>query len=207
MNDPIDRRRLVIVTATALEAKAVRRALPDVRVYEAGIGLSKLSGERFENVDSVISCGLAGGLRERLASGTVLIPAEVGRPDGTVMRCDAALVAALTRAARNLGHEVLADPLLTSGSIVRGAERRIWASAGYAGVDMETGELPTPRVAAVRVVLDTPERELRADWLHPSRALSDPRNWPEALWLAREAPRYARQAAAIVAAACALVSY
>jgi hypothetical protein len=52
------------------------------------------------------------------------------------------------------------------------------------------------------VILDTPARELNADWLRPVRALSDPRNWAEAMWLAREAPRCARRAAEVVAAAC-----
>jgi hypothetical protein len=72
---------------------------------------------------------------------------------------------------------------------------------GYVGVDMETGLLPAG-AAAVRVILDTPQQELSADWSSPARALRNPLNWSQALWLARVAPRYARLAAAIVAAAC-----
>ena len=93
------------------------------------------------------------------------------------------------------------DPTITSASIINGTERETWAEAGYVGVDMETGLLQAPRVAAVRVVLDTPMRELSAEWLNPARALRNPRNWAQALWLARHAPRYARRAAAVVAAA------
>ena len=75
-------------------------------------------------------------------------------------------------------------------------------ASGYAGVDMETGLLDAPRIAAVRVILDTPQHELSPDWLRPARALRNPRNWPQALWLARDAPRCARRAAEVVAAAC-----
>lgn len=189
---------VVVVTATSVEAKAARRALPGVRVYEAGIGLAKGRGEWG---DAIVSCGLAGGLRDDLPSGTVLIPSEVVRPDETRLECDPELVAAYRAAARSLGFEPVCDPLLTSATIVRGPERARWARLGCAAVDMETGLLVARRIAAVRIVLDTPQRELRADWLHPRRALLDPRNWREAVWLARDAPRYARRAAEIVAAA------
>ena len=72
------------------------------------------------------------------------------------MRCDDELVEALTQGARSLGIEPVFDPLLTADSIVNGAARETWAAQGYAGVDMETGRIAASRVAAVRVVLDTP---------------------------------------------------
>ena len=193
--------RLMVVTATALEAKAARRALPGVAVIEAGIALVKLQGSALADAAAVVSCGLAGGLDARYSSGTVLIPREVRRPGGGVFRCDPELVEALATASRRLGYEPVGEPLLTSAAIVRGSERAAWSEAGYAGVDMETGLLDLPRVAAVRVVLDTPRRELSADWLRPGRALLNPKNWPEALWLARYAARYARRAADVVSAA------
>jgi len=105
----------------------------------------------------------------------------------------------LAAAARSLGFEPVLEPMLTSRTIVNGAERDVWARAGYAGVDMETGLIDAPRVAAVRVVLDTPQRELSAEWIEPMRALRNPRNWMQALWLARHAPRFARRAAQVVA--------
>ena len=80
-------------------------------------------------------------------------------------------------------------------------EREAWASVGFAGVDMETGLIDAPRIAAVRVVLDTPQRELSAEWVEPLRALRSPRNWPQLFWFARNAPRFARRAAQVVAAA------
>ena len=202
MNASIDVRQVAVVTATALEAKAARRALPGIRIYEAGVAMAERRGDAFGNAAIVISCGLAGGLHARYPSGTVLVPGEVRRPDGTLLVCDPEVVAVLRSAARGLGYEPVNDPLLTFPTIVRGGERAVWASAGYAGVDMETGLIDAPRIAAVRVILDTPLRELSAEWLRPRRALLNPRNWPEALWLAREAPRCARRAAEVVAAAC-----
>lgn len=194
----LDRRRASIVVATAAEALAVRRAMPDVRIYEAGVGLAKLAGPYGE---AVVSCGLAGGLRRDLPSGTVLVPREVRRPDGRTLQCDAEMTERLAGAARTLGFEPVLEPMLTATSIVNGAARAEWARAGYAGVDMETGLLEAPRIAAVRVVLDTPQRELSEDWIEPLRALRNPRNWPQLVWLARSAPRFARRAARVVALA------
>ena len=194
----LDRRRASIVVATATEALAVRRAMPYVRVFETGVGLAKYAGPFG---DTVVSCGLAGGLRRELPSGTVLVPREVRRPDGRTLQCDAELSERLAGAARRLGFEPVLDPLLTASAIVNGTQRDAWARAGYAGVDMETGLLDASRVAAVRVVLDTPQRELSADWIEPLRALRSPRNWPQFVWLARNAPRFARRAASVIAAA------
>ena len=193
-----DRNRATIAVATATEALAVHRAMPGARVCETGVGLATYAGPFGE---SVVSCGLAGGLREGVPSGTVIVPRAVRRPDGTTLHCDDALSARLADASRRLGFEPLLDPMITAEAIVNGAARAEWARLGYAGVDMETGLLDAPRVAAVRVVLDTPQRELSDEWIQPARALRNPRNWPQALWLARHAPRYARRAAQVIALA------
>jgi len=57
-----------------------------------------------------------------------------------------------------------------------------------------------PRVAAVRVILDTPAHEISPAWVNPRRAAADPRNWREAAWLARWVPRYTKRAALVIAA-------
>jgi hypothetical protein len=150
-----------------------------------------------------ISCGLAGGLREDIPSGAVLIPQEVVSVDGERRRCDPEFVRALTEAARALGFQPLSQPLLTAPSIVRGAERARWAQHGYIGVDMETALLRSNAVAAVRIVLDTPKQELSDDWERPLTAMMRPWNWPQALWLARFAPGFARRAAQITRTALA----
>jgi hypothetical protein len=186
---------VTIVTALALEANAVRRERPNAAVVEGGIALAKL---RDPLRGTVVVCGVAGGLRGDLPTGTVLVPRRVRRPDGSEFECDADLVAAFAASARRLGVEPVFDALLTADTIVNGAARIEWAARGYAGVDMETGLIEAARVAAVRVVLDTPQHELSTDWVNPIRAMFKPSNWPQAVWLAREAPRAARLAARVV---------
>jgi hypothetical protein len=188
---------ITVAAATPLEAKCARRALPQTRVVETGVALAKLRGGGALG-DVVISCGLAGGLHRDLHTGTVVIPRTVLRPDGTTMTCDPDLTQALTDAARSLGTNCVLDPIVTPAHIVTGDDRLLWAQRGYAGVDMETGMLHAPRIAAVRVLLDTPLRELSEEWLHPHTAILKPWLWPEALWLARHAPRCADLAARIV---------
>jgi hypothetical protein len=194
----VDDKRVTFVAATALECKALRQELPQARVVQTGIALE----QRREALGPVVvSCGLAGGLRADLPTGTVLIPREVRRPSGETLRCDGQLVELLTARARMLGVEPVFEPLLTSAEIVSGDARAQWAARGYAGVDMETGLLDALRVAAVRVVLDTPQHELSTDWRTPLIAIVKPWNWPQAFWLAREAPRAAALAARVAAAA------
>ena len=59
-----DRKRATIAVATATEALAVSRVMPGARVCETGVGLATRAGPFGE---SVVSCGLAGGLRRRRA--------------------------------------------------------------------------------------------------------------------------------------------
>jgi hypothetical protein len=118
-----------------------------------------------------------------------------------MLRCDAELLERLTARARTLGIEPVFAPLLTSAEIVNGTARAQWAARGYAGVDMETGLLDAPRIAAVRVVLDTPQRELSADWRTPLLAILKPWNWSQAFWMARKAPKAAALAARVAAGA------
>jgi hypothetical protein len=189
---------VTIIAATPLEARAVRRFAPEnVRVVECGIALCK--ARDFDGL--TISCGLAGGLGTAVATGTVLVPMRVRRPDGTEFACDPRAVDALANAARELGCPVVCDPLVTTAELVHGMERAHWAAQGYAGVDMETGLLTAPRVACVRVVLDTPEREISPAWTHPARAILHPGAWRDLPFLLRQGPRCAAIAARIAARA------
>jgi hypothetical protein len=194
MGEP-DLTAVTFIAATSLECKALRRELPGARIVQTGISLEKV---RAGFGDVVVSCGLAGGLRTDLPAGTLLIPHEVRRPDGGTVRCDPELVEAFSQSARRLGIEPVFDSLVTCGVIVRGPARAHWAAQGFAGVDMETGLISAARVAAVRVVLDTPDHEISGDWRTPLRAMLKPWNWPQAFWLAREAPRAAALAARVV---------
>lgn len=195
----IDPRDVTVIAATRLEAEAVRRECPNLNVVESGVGLTKF--DRTSIREAIVSCGLAGGLSRELPTGTVLIPREVARPDGERTECDASLQRALVDAARRLGFEPVEEPMITSATIVHGADRARLAERGYMGVDMESGLLTGSLVAVVRVILDTPENELSTAWLRPALALMNPFLWPQAAWLARNAPNCARMAARIVAAA------
>ena len=61
-----------------------------------------------------------------------------------------------------------------------------------------------PRVASVRVILDTPDHELSDAWLNPWTVLVRPDAWGQVIWVAREAPRCARLAATVLARALSL---
>lgn len=193
----LDRRDVTIVTATGVEYAAARKAAPlEVRVVEAGIALART----LDFGEIAISCGLAGGLRADLPTGSVVIPNLVQRPDGSELECDAQLSALLRAAARRLGYEPVDAPLLTSATLVRGRERLQWADR-FAAVDMESGLIAARRVACVRVVLDTPQREISSAWLRPGSVPFHPRAWRDLPFLAREGPRCARIAASVTAEA------
>jgi hypothetical protein len=191
---------LTVAVATALELREARRALPaGIRVVRVGVGGALESGPLGDG--PVISCGLAGGVRAGVPTGTVVVATEIEHPDGSRRPCDPALTAALAAGARKLGLVPLEAPLATSTRLVTGAARAAYAARGIAAVDMETALLRAERIAAVRVVLDTPERELSEAWLSPLRALLTPSAWAQLPFLAREGPRCARLAAAVIAAA------
>jgi hypothetical protein len=199
---PLDPGDVTVVAAMGVEARPVRRRVPGLRLVQAGIGLAALD-RRLLHTPVVLSVGLAGGLTPELASGTVVIPAQVAREDGVLLTCDLAWSAALEHASRRLGFPTVTSSLLSANSLVTHAGRALWAGRGFAAVDMETAMLAgmVARVAAVRVVLDTPDREISPAWERPRRAALNPRNWREGVWILRAAPRYALRAARVLAAA------
>ena len=200
--DPAD---VTVVVAMRSEGRPVQRLVPGLRLIHAGIGLSSLGGAPATSV--VISAGLAGGLDPALQSGTVVVPAEVAAEDGRRLRCDPAWSAALEAASRSLGFPTVTAPLLSAAALVTGPGRGPWFARGFAAVDMESALLAATaeRFAAVRVVIDTPTREISPAWVNPRRAALDPRNWREAAWLARATPRLTRRAAEVLAAAVATI--
>ena len=119
------------------------------------------------------ACGLAGGLRADLPTGTVVIPHAVRRPDGTLLRCDAELSEILIEAAHPAGLRSGGRAVLTSETLVHGSERAICGQI-YAAVDMETGLIRAARIACVRVILDTPKREISPAWLSPASVIAIP---------------------------------
>jgi nucleoside phosphorylase len=170
-----------------------------VRLVEAGIALCKL--DHADLSGAVVTCGVAGGLRSGAGTGTVVVPERVSTTDGRELTCDRELREALLDVARRLKLAVDEGPLLTSSTLITGSAREKWSARGYVAADMETGFIRASRLAAVRVILDTPQRELSELWLRPASVLAHPSVWPQVLWLGREGPRCARLAASVLAAA------
>jgi hypothetical protein len=198
---PLDPTQVTVVAAMASEARPVRRLVPQLRLVRAGIGLAELESPPVTPV--AFSVGLAGGFDPALVPGTVVIPREVAREDGVLLACDVAWSAALERASIRLGFPTVTLPMLSAAALVTHAGRATWFERGFAAVDMETALLAgmVRRVAAVRVILDSPAHEISPAWVNPRRAAADPRNWREAAWLARCVPRYTKRAALVIAAA------
>jgi hypothetical protein len=194
----------VIVAATRFEwavGRAVTRDAPLVHGGVAGV-------PRLPPGSMVLSVGLCGALRRDLAPGTLVVPRQVGIAGGrhpTDEMCSMALVGA----ARAQGIQPVEEDLVTTVAVVSGADRDHWAAEGYAAADMETGLLIAAgyRVAAARVVLDSPDRELpvalRGDrpwWHHPLSAVGSVR-------LAIPATRAVALAARVAAIAAAVLRF
>ena len=135
-----------------------------------------------------------------------MIPERIRRPDGRDILCDAQTVTELTRAARELGCDAIHDPLVTSQTLVHGSMRKKLEVEGYGGVDMETGLLEAPRIACVRVILDTQQREISPAWLHPWSVIVHPFALRDLPFLMREAPRCADLAARIAVQTAVFIS-
>src|SRR5450631_4781092 len=135
--DPGD---VLVVAALGVEARAVEKLAPRVRVVRAGIALAALDRSLLTS-SVVLSVGLAGGLTDDLVSGTVVVPATVAREDGTLVACDPAWSAALERASQRLGFPTSSAPLLSADALVTHAARAQWAARGFVAADMETALL------------------------------------------------------------------
>ncbi|MGI5273313.1 hypothetical protein ACQEUU_29480 [Nonomuraea sp. CA-218870] len=154
---------LLICTALALEARAVRRGLSrcPVRVQFRRTGVGPRRAARVAAAlpafDALAVTGFAGSLVPGLRAGDVLAAEEVRYGDQTFACPSAPLLAGeLTRA----GLRARTGSLLTCDHVVTGALRRDLAEQGAHAVDMETAPLARAAagrpVAAVRVIVDTP---------------------------------------------------
>ena len=198
--------RPAILAPTLIEFVAAKSVLPRADVIWCGAGLARRN--HLERNRLYVLCGLAGGLAADVRPGALLVPESVGLTDGRRFACDHDAVVALHCALKRSNGAVDTRPLLTASRMVVGGARSGWAGRGFAGVDMETGKLAElgARVATVRVVLDSTDHELSAEWERPLRALRRFRAWKELWWLARAAPRYAWRAARALRAGWGMLS-
>jgi 4-hydroxy-3-methylbut-2-en-1-yl diphosphate reductase len=164
-----DRPALVIAAPMWIEALALRGAVPGARLVRTGMGprraiaaaptLAPAAGGGW----ALAVAGLCAGLDPAMRPGDVVVASEVRGPDGTV-RCDGAgrLVEALERRGLrpHLGAVVSVD------HVVQGAERASLLATGAIAADMESAFLAAAvarggRLGVLRVVLDSPGRELK----------------------------------------------
>jgi hypothetical protein len=187
------------VCAMGVEAWGVRRRARHLRVIQVGIGGRPPAGM----AGIVISAGLCGGLLPEHTPGTVVIPTQVVDEQGVTHSCDPGIVAALERAARYLRLPVVGGSLISTAGMVTGSARQTWAGRGHVAVDMESAGAAESalRFAVLRVILDTPSCELSPAWAEPGRAIRNPSNWGEAIWLGVNVPRYALRVGAVLEAA------
>lgn len=165
---------LLVVCALRIEAFALRGATAggaDFPVTVRRTGMGPRSAERAVTQAvrepelhgaSVLTTGFCAGLAPGIRAGDVVV-ADDGHESE-------ALSAALKAALADRGHAVHAvhiGTLAESDHVVRGAERAALAATGAIAVDMESAAMRRAalaegahRVAAARVVVDTPEQEL-----------------------------------------------
>ena len=158
--------RLLVIAPLRIERAAVRRRLPEALVLRSGMGAARartaaLLAARV-TADAVAVAGFCGAVARGLRAGDVVVASEVRGPDGVTACESAPLVAALS----GLGiARVHVGPVASVDRPVRGPERAALAGEGALAVDMESAWLAAAAVgrpfAVLRIVLDTPTRELR----------------------------------------------
>jgi len=157
--------RLLVFAPLCIERAAVRRGLPGALVLRSGMGAARSrsaaqGGARLP-ADAVAVVGFCGAVAAGLRPGDVLVASEVRGPGG-VIACETQPVVAALAA---VGIEnVRVGPVASADHIVRGAERGVLAEQGALAADMESAWLAPAAAgkpfAVLRVVLDTPDREL-----------------------------------------------
>ncbi|WP_042437408.1 5'-methylthioadenosine/S-adenosylhomocysteine nucleosidase family protein [Streptacidiphilus albus] len=183
---------LLLACALPAERWALSRGLPrtpsagggaDARVLCTGMGPER-SGRSVSRAWAQGACapgallftGFGAAAGPGISPGDVVVATEVRDAEGepTALPPGGALIDALVR----LGLTVHTGPLHTSARVVTGAQRAALHRDGVLCVDMETASAlrslpPGTPAAAVRVVVDTPEREL----LRPSTLVHGLRAW------------------------------
>jgi 4-hydroxy-3-methylbut-2-enyl diphosphate reductase len=156
---------LLVVAPLRLEALALRRGAPHLRVERCGMGAARASRAvaRFsaDAAHALVVAGVCGALDTRLEVGDVVVASELRTLDGgsRVLEADS-----LYEALADLGLRVRVAPLLSTERLVLGPGRARLADSGARVVDMESWWLAdaagTRPFGVVRVVSDGPDDEL-----------------------------------------------
>jgi 4-hydroxy-3-methylbut-2-enyl diphosphate reductase len=154
---------LIVAAPLRMEARALRRGAPDLRVVRTGIGPARARRAalrlRAAPASRVAIAGLCGALDADFAPCDVVVASELQGVDVPL-----AGVVELAGALREQGLRVHVAPIVSVPHVVRGAGRRALLERGAGAVDMESGWLAAGAagrpLAVVRVVLDGPNHEL-----------------------------------------------
>jgi len=158
--------QVTVLTPMGLEARAVRRGAPWADVQRTGIGAKRASqyARTHDHSDAavVVIAGFCGALDPSLEPGDIVLASELRGADETVACADATILASVLRRG---GMRVHVAPIASERTLVTGRRRRQLAHSGAAAVDLESAWLAPSAggrpLHALRVVLDTPGRELR----------------------------------------------
>lgn len=165
------RQRLLLAAPMGIEARLVRSGARSSHVHRTGMGPRNASAAagrlRALPGDALLVIGFCGALERDLQPGEIVVADRVyaaddeGHAEASVSCPDAAhLAQALLRS----GFSAHLAPVVCVGRLALGERREQLRRAGAAAVDMESvwlspgaGDRP---FGVVRIVLDTPEREL-----------------------------------------------
>jgi 4-hydroxy-3-methylbut-2-enyl diphosphate reductase len=162
-----------------LEARAIRRGAPGIRVVRTGLGparsLRATRRLRDDPAQFLVVAGLCGAVDPGLAVGDVIVAGELRRPGAPPHPVE---TECMCRALEKQGVRARVGCLLSVDHVVRGPERAARHAEGASVVDMESAWLAEAAkgrpLSVVRVVLDAPGSEIRARTLLQSgwRALA-----------------------------------
>lgn len=161
----VDATSLLVLAPLRVEAFALRRGAPDLRVVRTGMGPARARRAagiwRSGPQASLVIAGLCGALDPALRPGDLVVPSLLRSSEGTLPAPDAG---PLREALRRRGLRVHGGTLLGVQRAVSGAERRRLRESGACAVDMESPWLAAAAAgrpfAVLRVVLDSPGAEL-----------------------------------------------
>jgi 4-hydroxy-3-methylbut-2-enyl diphosphate reductase len=187
---------LLVIAPLRIERAALRRGLPDAQVLCSGMGAARAQATARTAARvparAVAVTGFCGAVVPWLRAGDVVVAGEVRGPNGITSCASLPLVEALVALGIDRVH---AGPVASAGHVVRGAERGMLAREGVLAVDMESAWLAPAAAgrpfAVLRVVLDTPARELHRPFATAAGGLAAWRS------LRRAAPALALWAAAL----------
>lgn len=156
---------LAPLTVEALALRWGLREASEARVVRTGAGPRRSQAAALQLTGSpdrtLAVAGVCGGVDPELRTGDVIVASELQGGKGTHKLTNPE---ALVEALRALGTVAQLGPIRSEGHIVREAERARLRAAGAIAVDMESrwlaeaaGDRP---FAVLRVVVDTPQREL-----------------------------------------------